>query len=165
MESNLILDHDRIRRIVERLAHQIMEEVHTETEVVLAGVFPNGNELAVRLKTHIEARIATRVRLAEIRLNKQNPLAGSVDIDTHGADLKGKTVILADDVMNSGKTTAFAIARLLETGAKKIKTVVLVERNHKDFPIKADYVGYSLSTHLHEHVTVEFGTEDKAVLG
>lgn len=165
MESNLILDHDRIRRIIERLAHQIMEEVHTETEVVLAGVYPNGNELALRLKSHIETRIATRVLLAEIRLNKQNPLSQSVDVETHGANLNGKTVILADDVMNSGKTTAFAIARLLETGAKKIKTVVLVERNHKDFPIKADYVGYSLSTNLHEHVTVEFGAEDRAVLG
>ena len=165
MENNLILDHDRIRRIVERLAHQIMEEVHGEHEVVLAGVFPNGNELALRLKNHIEARIATRVLLAEIRLHKQDPLSGPILIETHGADLRGKTVVLADDVMNSGKTTAFAIARPLETGAKKIKTVVLVEPNHKDFPIKADYVGYSLSTNLHDHVTVELGAEDKAFLG
>ena len=164
MENNLILDHDRIRRIVERLAHQIMEEVHTESEVVLAGVYPNGNELARRLKTHIENRIATRVLLAEVRLDKKNPLSDEVNIQAPGVDLNGKTVILADDVMNSGKTTAFAIAKLLQTGSKKIKTVVLVERNHKDFPIKADYVGYSLSTNLHEHVSVEFGEEDRAVL-
>lgn len=165
MENNQILDHDRIRRIVERLAHQIMEEVHTEKEVVLAGVYPNGNELAERLKAHIENRIACRVLKAEIRLDKNNPLSHPIRIDSNGADLSGKTVILADDVMNSGKTTAFAIAKLLESGAKKIKTVVLVERNHKDFPIKADYVGYSLSTNLHEHVTVTFGEVDKAVLG
>lgn len=164
MESNLILDHDRIRRMVERLAHQIMEEVHTETEVVLAGVFPNGNELANRLKNHIEARINTRVLPVEIRLDKKAPLSHPVEINSNGADLNGKTVILADDVMNSGKTTAFAIAKLLESGAKKIKTVVLVERNHKDFPIKADYRGYSLSTNLHDHVTVQFGETDCALL-
>lgn len=164
MENNLILDHDRIRRIVERLAHQIMEEVHTETEVVLAGVYPNGNILADRLRQYIEKRIGCRVVRAEIRLNKENPLAGAVEVHTE-TDLHGKTVILADDVMNSGKTTAFAIARLLESGAKKIKTVVLVERNHKDFPIKADFVGYSLSTNLHDHVTVVLGETDKALLG
>lgn len=164
MENNLVLDHDRIQRIVERLAHQIMEEVHQETDVVLAGIYPNGNLLAERLKMHIEKRIACNVLQAEVRLDKHNPLSSPVQINTNGFELKDKTVILADDVMNSGKTTAFAIAKLLELGAKKIKTVVLVERNHKDFPIKADYLGYSLSTNLHDHVTVEFGKEDKAIL-
>lgn len=164
MENDLVLNHDRIQRIVERLAHQIMEEIHHESEVVLAGVFPNGNVFAERLKKHIENRIGIKVLQAEVILDKNNPLSAPIEIKTNGFDLQNKTVILADDVMNSGKTTAFAIAKLLEFGAKKIKTVVLVERNHKDFPIKADFVGYSLSTNLHDHVTVEFGSEDKAVL-
>jgi pyrimidine operon attenuation protein / uracil phosphoribosyltransferase len=163
MENNVILDHGRIQRIVERLAHQIMEEIHHEEEIVLAGVYPNGNLLADRLKKHIESRISCRVLQAEVKLDKSNPLGNPVEIIST-TDLKDKIIILADDVMNSGKTTAFAISKLLESGAKKIKTVVLVERNHKDFPIKADFVGYSLSTNLHDHVNVEFGVEDKAVL-
>lgn len=164
MDNNLVLDHSRIQRIIERLAHQIMEEVHHENEVVLAGVYPNGNLLAERLKKHIEKRISIKVLQADVKLDKNNPLSAPVEVNTNGISLQNKTVILADDVMNSGKTTAFAITKLLESGARKIKTVVLVERNHKDFPIKADFVGYSLSTNLHDHVTVEFGSEDKALL-
>ena len=164
MENNLILDHGRIQRIVERLAHQIMEEIHQETEVVLVGVYPNGNQLADRLKKHIENRISCQVWQAEIKLDKNNPLGNPIEINSTNTALKDKIVILADDVMNSGKTTAFAISKLLESGAKKIKTVVLVERNHKDFPIKADFVGYSLSTNLHDHVNVEFGQNDRVVL-
>lgn len=161
--ENLVLNHEKIQHIIQRLAHQIMEEVHHEEAIVLAGVYPNGNILAERLKNYIENRISTRVLHAELKLNKENPLSSAIEINSSNS-LAGKTVILADDVMNSGKTTAFAIAKLLESGAIKIKTVVLVERNHKDFPIKADYVGYSLSTNLHDHVHVELGKNDKALL-
>lgn len=164
MENNIVLDHDRIQRIIERLAHQIMEEVHQENEVVLAGVYPNGNLLAERLKKHIEKRINIHIIDAEVRLDKENPLSAPVSISVDETLFKGKTVILADDVMNSGKTTAYAIAKLVGFGIKKIKTAVLVERSHKDFPIKADYVGFSLSTNLHDHVNVHFGEKDQAVL-
>lgn len=164
MESNLILDHTKIGRILERLAHQIMEETHTETEIVLAGVYPNGTVMAKRLKTLIEKRISVQVSLTEIKMDKSNPSLSGIQISPAETSLSNKTVILADDVMNSGKTTAYALSALLEKGAGIIKTVVLVDRNHKDFPIKADFVGYSLSTNLHDHVQVELGETDSALL-
>lgn len=165
MGEHIILTEDKIKRMTERMAHQIMEEVYSEPDAILAGIFPNGPLLAERLKLLIEARIKTRIHLAEIHLNKENPLSSP-------AELKGleenawenKPVILVDDVMNSGRTTAFALAELLKRNVSKIKTAVLVERNHKDFPIQADFVGYALSTHLHDHIEVVLGENDKAVL-
>jgi pyrimidine operon attenuation protein/uracil phosphoribosyltransferase len=164
MEKNIILTHERINRSISRLAHQIMEEINGREEAVIVGIYPNGTTLAKRLKTLVENRISTKIHLAKIQLNKNNPLQAPVHISPGGEILKNKTVILADDVMNSGKTTAFAISKLLEFSPSKIKTVVLVERNHKDFPIKADFVGYSLSTNLRDHVTVELGEQDTAYL-
>jgi pyrimidine operon attenuation protein/uracil phosphoribosyltransferase len=165
MGEHIILTEDKIKRMTERMAHQIMEEVYSEPDAIIAGIFPNGPLLAERLKLLIEARIKTRIHLAEIHLNKENPLSSP-------AELKGleenawenKPVILVDDVMNSGRTTAFALAELLKRNVSKIKTAVLVERNHKDFPIQADFVGYALSTHLHDHIEVILGENDKAVL-
>jgi pyrimidine operon attenuation protein/uracil phosphoribosyltransferase len=165
MKEHIILTDDKIRRMTERMAHQIMEDVYKEPEAVLAGIYPNGPLLAERLKLLIEARIKTRIRLAEIHLNKQNPLASPPELKgLPHADWENKPVILVDDVMNSGKTTAFALSELLKRNVSKIKTAVLVERNHKDFPIQADFVGYALSTHLHDHIEVVLGEEDKAVL-
>lgn len=166
MSEHIILNGERIGRITRRLAHQIMEEVFGEKEAVLAGIFPNGSILAGRLKKLAEERVRTRFLQIEIRLDKQNPGESPIILEgLRGEDLKNKTVILVDDVMNSGKTGAFAISELLKYKIKKIKTAVLVERNHKDFPIKADYVGYSLSTNLHDHVEVILDEEDdRAVL-
>ncbi len=165
MAEHIILSGDRIRRITERLAHQIMEEVYGEKEAVLVGVYPNGTVLAGRLKKLVEARIQTRILQAEISLDKQNPPANPILVSgIRAEDWNDRTVILVDDVMNSGKTTAFAISELLKFKVSKIKTAVLVERNHKDFPIHADFVGYSLSTNLHDHVEVVLGEQDRAVL-
>ena len=70
-------------------------------------------------------------------------------------DFNGKSILIIDDVANSGRTMLYALKPILETYPKKIQTLVLVERTHKSFPIDVDYVGLSISTALDEHITVE----------
>ena len=73
-------------------------------------------------------------------------------------------VILIDDVLNSGRTLSYAVKELLSVDLKKLSTLVLVDRNHNSFPIKADYVGLSLSTTVHDHVNVLFGSSEGVYL-
>ena len=78
--------------------------------------------------------------------------------------LKNKIVILVDDVLNSGRTLIHATQAILETEVKGLQTVCLVDRKHRKFPIRADYVGLTLSTTLQEHITVEFNENDQVYL-
>jgi pyrimidine operon attenuation protein/uracil phosphoribosyltransferase len=77
--------------------------------------------------------------------------------------LQKKVIILVDDVLNSGKTMMYALKPFLAADIKKIRTVVLIDRNHKRFPVAADFTGLSLSTTLQEHVSVEFDKNGAAV--
>ena len=83
--------------------------------------------------------------------NPLNPINTSLKSD----DYKNKSIVLIDDVLNSGSTLIYGVKHFLEVPLKQFKTAVLVNRNHKKFPVKADFKGISLSTSLHEHVQVE----------
>jgi len=81
-----------------------------------------------------------------------NPITTSIDVE----DYKNKSLILVDDVLSSGTTLIYGIKHFLEVPLKKFKTAVLVNRNHKKYPVKADFKGISLSTSVKEHIQVEF---------
>ena len=96
----------------------------------------------------------------ELSLDKKNPLAISLNTDM---DFTDKTILLIDDVANSGRTMLYALKPLLQQLPKKIQTLALVERTHKTFPVDVDYVGLSVSTAADEHIRVE--VEDGEVMG
>ena len=77
---------------------------------------------------------------------------------------EGKTIILVDDVLNTGRALVFATRYLLGFDVKGMQTVTLIDRRHRNFPIRADYVGLTLATTMQEHILVEFGNEDNAWL-
>ena len=93
--------------------------------------------------------------LAELKLDKNNPNKSNISINPV-LDLKNKTVILIDDVLNSGKTLIHAASYLVSLGVNKLNTSVLIDRRHRSFPIKANWVGLTLSTTFQEHISVEF---------
>ena len=97
--------------------------------------------------------------LTEVKVDKHSQLNTDILISLNKDQLKGKVIILVDDVLNSGKTMMFALKPFLNADIKKIRTVVLIDRNHKRFPIAADFTGLSLSTTLQEHISVEFSTD------
>jgi pyrimidine operon attenuation protein/uracil phosphoribosyltransferase len=162
----LILDKQQIDQKINRIAYQILEDNLDEKEIVLAGIWDRGYKLALRLQTVLEEISSFKITLLRIDLEKQQTkLVAKTDLQEN--DWKNKVVILVDDVLNSGKTLAYGLGVFLNTPHKKIRTVVLVDRSHKIFPIATDFVGLELSTILKERVDVVMdvdGEEDRVYL-
>lgn len=157
---NEILSHSNINRRLKRMAIEVAEHNTGETELIVAGVAGNGMVVARRLIAELKSILPMQVSLAEIRLDKLQPLEVSIE---PAADFSGKNILIVDDVANSGRTLLYAVKPFLQFQPKKIQTLVLVERSHKVFPITSDFVGLSLSTTLQEHITVE--TEGEEIKG
>ena len=162
----LVLDKNQIAQKINRIAYQILEDNLDEKEVVLAGIWDRGYKLAIRLKSVLEKIADFKVTMLRVDLEKLNSkLVAKTDLPE--SEWTGKVIILVDDVLNSGKTLAYGLGVFLDTPHKKIRTVVLVDRSHKKFPIATDYVGLQLATILKEHVDVVLdvaGEEDRVYL-
>lgn len=164
LEKDQILDHTKIQHILKRMAYQIYESNVNENEIILAGIKENGFLLAKKLKKEVEKISPLKGVLCEIVINKKQPLdtiTSSLSLD----EIKNKSIVVIDDVLHSGGTLIHAVKYVLEIPVKQIKTAVLIDRNHKKFPIKADFKGISLSTSMNENVAVIFEkNNDRAVL-
>lgn len=154
----LILDKKQIQQKINRMAYQILEDNLNEKEIVMAGIWDRGYKLAIRLKDVLEEISDLKVTMLKIELEKDNSrLVATTDIET--TKVKNKVIIVVDDVLNSGKTLAYGFGVFLNTPHKKIRTVVLVDRSHKIFPISTDFVGLQMATVLKEHVDVVIDVE------
>ncbi len=159
-----ILDHERVQRKLERIAHQLHEENFEETGIVLIGVADRGSMVMKRLAKRLKEISELKVVTAVINLDKDQPLEGPVQLSVEPDTLKGRVVVLVDDVLMSGRTLMYAASFLVQAPLKKLITVVLVDRMHRKFPIRADIVGLTLSTTLQERISVEFGKKDAVYL-
>lgn len=152
-EKNIILNHQEITNKIRRIAYQIYESNVYETEVILAGIDKNGYQLANELKTILETISEIKPLLCKVVIDKKNPL-NPIETSIEAKDYQNKSVVLIDDVLNSGTTLIYGVKHFLNVPLKQFKTAVLVNRNHKKYPVKADFKGISLSTSLHEHIYV-----------
>lgn len=161
---NLILNNQQIEHKIKRIAYQIYESNVEETELILAGISKSGYTFAKRLKDILEQISDLEITLCEVRIDKKNPL-NAVETSLSPSAYTNKSIVLADDVLNSGTTLIYGVKHFLEVPLKQFKTAVLVDRSHKKFPVKADFKGISLSTSLNEIVKVHFAEgEDKVEL-
>ncbi len=144
----------QINRKLIRMAHEIHENHYKEKELVLVGIEGRGSQLATRLCKHLAEISELTLQQEEIRLNKDKPLSEPLQYTGEIKSLKGKSVILVDDVLNSGKTLMYASRYLLDVDVKSLAIATLVDRFHRKFPIRPDIVGLTLSTNLREHVSV-----------
>lgn len=160
--SSLILDDLQINHKVKRIAYQIYESNVGENLIVLAGIAKNGFELAKRLKIELEKISEIKIVLCDVKINKKNPLQ-QVETSLSAEEYKNKSLVLVDDVLNSGTTLIYAVRHFLEVPLKQFKTAVLVDRSHKKYPVKADFKGISLSTSLNETVKVHFSAGGASV--
>lgn len=156
MSDNQILSQPKVDQIIRRIAYQIYENNMNE-EVVLVGVDSGGRKLADQINETLAEVSGNRSTCHTISLDKENPLNKDILIDGNVSGLKEKSVILCDDVLNSGRTLAYSLTKLLTLEVKKVETAVLVLRTHGKFPIYANYKGYELSTTIKEHVEVRAG--------
>ena len=162
----LILNQHQIAQKIDRIAYQLLEDNFDEQEIIIAGILPRGNYLAERLKGILDKIAPFKSTLITIEIEKQSSsLRAKTDTDIQICH--NKVVILVDDVMNSGKTLAYGFGVFIDVRLKKLRTAVLIDRNHKNFPITTDYAGMALSTVLKERVDVfltENGNEDAVYL-
>ncbi len=159
MSRSIILNDQQIKDKIRRIAYQIYESNTKEKEIIRAGIRQNGYVLAERIATVLSSISPIEVTLCEVLIDKKNP-RNSISTSLDSKDYRNKSLILVDDVLNSGTTLIYAARHFLDVPLKRFKTVVLVNRNHKKYPIKADFKGISLSTSMQEHIYVEFQTND-----
>ena len=159
MDKKKILDNLQINKKIKRISLQIIECNIEEKEIVLVGIKKNGYLLAKKILDELKKNTDFSFKICSLKINKKQPI-DSISCSLDISDYKNKSIIIVDDVLNSGSTLMYAVKYFLETQIKQLKTVVLVDRNHKKFPIKADFKGTSLSTAIQNHVEVRF-EEDK----
>ena len=161
--KNKILNTDQIKKIVKRIAYQIQENNLEYSEIILIGVYNNGYMLAKIIEKELKQISKSSIELISIKINKENPL-DKIDLDCKKEYLKNKSIILIDDVLHTGRTLIYCVKHLLDMSPGNFNTVVLVDRNHKKFPIKVDFKGISLSTSMSEHVEVVFEKNESYVV-
>lgn len=144
------------------MAYQIVEDNYDEKELVIIGIKESGYEYARLLKKEIESISEIGVQFLSLSLNKALPLAHPIIIDNEKLSLNNKVILLVDDVANTGKTLYYALKPIMNYAPKKVQVAVLVDRQHKLFPISTDFVGLSLSTTMQEHIRVELDKTGKA---
>ena len=156
-----LLDHRQIDQKIKRLAIEILEQNYNELEIILAGINNNGLDFAKMLMDELVAITDKTITLTELNLSPAAPLSREVTIGIDKEELNDKVIIIVDDVANTGRTIFYAYKPLLDILAKKIQVAVLVDRKHKAFPIKVDYVGMSLFTTMHDNIDVQIKNKKK----
>ena len=155
MNKKIILNHSEIEHKINRIAYQIFETFADEDEIIVAGISSNGFILAKKISTALQKICMIKITLCEVKIDKLKPFS-QISTSISKEYYSYKSIVLIDDVLNSGTTLIYGVKHFLEVPIKKFKTAVLVDRNHKKFPVKADFKGVSLSTSSKEHVHVVF---------
>jgi pyrimidine operon attenuation protein / uracil phosphoribosyltransferase len=150
-----LLSHSQILQKIDRIAFQIIEDNLNEKEIYIVGIANKGFILAQHLVANLKKISSNTFNIIELKFDKKN----SIECLTNSTKLdipKHQVVILVDDVLNTGETLMHASHIILRHNVKKMRTVVLIDRRHRLFPIKADFAGLTLSTTLENHIEVEF---------
>ncbi|MGO2294640.1 MAG: phosphoribosyltransferase family protein [Psychroflexus halocasei] len=148
-----ILDHQEIMQKLKRMSYQILESNINEKHIIVAGVCENGYHIAQIICDFLKKISDLNVKLCQIEIDKKSPI-NSVSVDIDEDEYRDQSVIIVDDVLKSGSTLIYSVNHFLKTSLKQLKTVVLIDRAHKNFPIQADFKGLSLSTTMKSHVEV-----------
>jgi pyrimidine operon attenuation protein/uracil phosphoribosyltransferase len=154
MSSKLILDNTQIAQKIKRMAYEIYENNFEAKELTLIGIQKHGYKLTESLLKELKAIFKIKYEVIPVVLDKKNPVSFAPDFSEQNENIKGKTVILIDDVLNSGRTLMYAIKPILELEPKSLQVAVLINRDHKNFPVHPDFTGLSLATTIQEHVEV-----------
>jgi len=159
----VILNQHQIEQKVQRLAIQILEHNYEVSEMILLGINHRGMRFAEMLLNRLREISDNTYTLHNLRINPQDPMSSPIEVDVPVEDLDGKVVLVVDDVANTGRTLFYACKPLMEVLPARLETAVLVDRKHKSFPIRVDYVGLSLATTLKENIDVQILEGEAAV--
>jgi pyrimidine operon attenuation protein/uracil phosphoribosyltransferase len=148
----MILSKEIAQKKLRRMAMEIAERNHDKEALILIGIRENGLLIAQKVAGFLQEVFAGRLQLIGLSMDKKNP--GEISLGS-SPDFNGATIILIDDVANSGRTMMYALKPLLDQHPASIQTLALLERTHKLFPLDVDYVGLSIATTHDEMIVVE----------
>lgn len=174
VRKNIIMDKPAVKRAVVRIAHEIIEKNKGVDDLILVGIRTRGVPLAERIASEIATieNVKIPVGSLDITLYRDdlstlayNPIVHGTELDF---DIKGKIIVLVDDVLYTGRTIRAALDALIDMGRPKvIQLAVLIDRGHRELPIRADYVGKNVPTSHRESVDValsESDVEDQVII-
>lgn len=144
--QNLILDNTDVENKIQRIGLQILEDNINRSRIILFGISDNGKLIGKKLIDHIAKISKLEIELIKVNIDNQSVLYNKK------FDIKNESVLIVGDVSHSGRTLQLVISDLIQYNPLKIKTSVIVNRDHALFPVKIDYAGLSLSTSVNEHV-------------
>ncbi len=148
----MILNKESADKKLRRMALEVAERNYENDSLILIGIKENGIFIAYKIAGYLKEVFKGNIKVLDLWLDKKDP--GEIKLSEQ-VDFNDKTILLIDDVANSGRTMLYALKPLLQHKPRQIQTLALVERTHKKFPIAVDYVGLSISTTLQENIVVE----------
>lgn len=168
-EKTKLLDEAAIKRAIKRISHEIIERNKGTEDLILVGIKTRGMPLAKRIEKNIEEIEGVTIPTGELDIslyrddlsNKDTVDEATVNMTNIQHDIKGKNVILIDDVLFTGRTVRAAMDAIIDLGRPKtIQLAVLVDRGHRELPIRADYVGKNIPTSIKEVIKVQLQEVD-----
>jgi pyrimidine operon attenuation protein/uracil phosphoribosyltransferase len=167
MPKKVIMTEEAIKRTLARIAHEIIERNEAVEDLLLVGVYTRGVPLARRLAANIEGFAGTRIAVGTLDISlyrddlsslELKPLVKLTDIP---ANIDDKSIVLVDDVLYTGRSTRAAMDALIDLGRPRlIQLAVLIDRGHRELPIRADYVGKNIPSSRHEEIKVQLKETD-----
>ncbi len=154
-----ILDSIQIKHKIQRMAFEIAESNFDSKKIFFLGINNNGYNFAKMLKSSLESICEIKTDLARITLKPQDPVSNEILVDVEESYLNNQTIIVVDDVANTGRTLFYAMKVLMNTAPSAIETAVLVDRMHKAFPININYVGLTFATTIQDNIIVDLKVE------
>ena len=149
-KKQIILNKEEINNKIKRIGFSIIEDYYQQKSITLIGFEKNGYIIAEKLKKNIEKEYKLKISLHKIKKKDEDKYEIHPPIQNDNP----KHIFLVDDVLKSGRTIIYGIKEILEHNIESLKTIILVNRNHNEFPIGVDYVGLNLSTTLKDHIEV-----------
>lgn len=163
-EKTLVLSAEQVHQKIKRIAFEILESNFDVKELVLIGVDGQGHVLAHLLQKELKGIAPWPVTLGRVVVDKAALTQPDVSLDVEVKSLRKKAIVLVDDVLNTGKTLAFALRPFLSIEIKKIQVAVLVNRSHSQYPMQPSFTGFELATTLKDHVEVVLGKNSAVYL-
>jgi pyrimidine operon attenuation protein/uracil phosphoribosyltransferase len=167
MPKKIVMSPEEMRRTLARIAHEIIERNKAVDSLILVGMHTRGVPLAKRLATNIERLEVSKTPVGTLDINLYRDDLSSLDLQPviHGTDIPvsidGKSIILVDDVLYTGRSIRAAMDALIDLGRpQSIQLAVLIDRGHRELPIRADYVGKNMPSSRHEEIQVQLVETD-----
>ena len=155
MESTLILTNSEVQSKFRRIAHEIHERFHDVDELVFIAIHGGGCEVATSIQLELERISEIQVTCITAEIGKKKPDLKKIRLQGNAEVIKDRVCIVIDDVINSGRTLMYVCSSVVAQNPSQLLAAVMVDRFHRTYPVKADFVGLTLSTNLKEHVSLK----------